>query len=101
MGRLSTHVLDTAHGKPAAGVMILLIPNESQNHPFRFRRDQSDSDGSFTLQEVLPGQYTLVAIENGWNQQWADPAVFKQWLSGGEAVQVAPNGKYSVKVKVQ
>ena len=101
MGRLSTHVLDTAHGKPAAGVMILLIPNESQNHPFRFRRDQSDSDGSFTLQEVLPGRYTLVAIENGWNQQWADPAVFKQWLSGGAAVQVAPNGKYSVKVKVQ
>jgi 5-hydroxyisourate hydrolase-like protein (transthyretin family) len=87
--------------KPVAGVMILLIPNESGNHPFRFRRDQSDSDGSFTLQEVLPGRYTLVAIENGWNQQWADPAVYKQWLSGGEAVQVAPNGKYTVKVKVQ
>jgi hypothetical protein len=87
--------------KPAAGVMILLIPNQSQNHPFRFRRDQSDSDGSFTLQEVLPGRYTLLAIENGWNQQWADPAVFEQWLSGGEAVQVASGGKYTIQVKVQ
>jgi uncharacterized protein (DUF2141 family) len=99
LGRVEGVALRDA--KPAAGVMILLIPNESENHPFRFRRDQSDSDGSFTLQEVLPGRYTLVAIENGWNQQWADPAVFKQWLSGGEAVQVAPNGKYTVKVKVQ
>lgn len=87
--------------KPAAGVMILMIPNQSQNDPFQFHRDQSDSDGSFTLQEVLPGRYTLVAIENGWNQQWADPEVFKQWLNGGEAVQVAPNGKYTVKVRVQ
>jgi hypothetical protein len=87
--------------KPAAGVMILLIPNQSQNDPIQFRRDQSDSDGSFTLQEVLPGRYTLVAIENGWNQQWANPGVFKQWLNGGEAIQVAPNGKYNLKVKVQ
>jgi 5-hydroxyisourate hydrolase-like protein (transthyretin family) len=99
LGRVEGFALRDA--KPAAGVMILLIPNQSQDHPFRFRRDQSDSDGSFTLQEVLPGRYTLVAIENGWNQQWADPAVFKQWVSGGEAVQVAPNGKYTVKVKVQ
>jgi len=87
--------------KPAAGIMILLIPNQSQSDPFQFHRDQSDSDGSFTLQEITPGRYTLVAIENGWNQQWADPVVFKQWLTAGEAVQVAPNGKYSVKVKVQ
>jgi protocatechuate 3,4-dioxygenase beta subunit len=99
LGRVDGFALRVA--KPAAGVMILLIPDQSQIHPFRFRRDQSDSDGSFTLQEILPGPYTLVAIENGWNQQWADPAVFKQWLSGGEAVQVAPNGKYTVKVRVQ
>jgi hypothetical protein len=99
LGRVEGVALRDA--KPTAGVMILLIPDQSQNHPFQFRRDQSDSDGSFTLQEVLPGRYTLVAIENGWNQQWANPAVFKQWLSGGEAVQVAPNGKYTVKVRVQ
>jgi hypothetical protein len=99
LGRVDGFALRDA--KPAAGVMILLIPNQSQDDPFQFHRDQSDSDGSFTLQEVLPGRYTLVAIENGWNQQWADSAVYKQWLSGGEAVEVVPNGKYTVKVKVQ
>jgi hypothetical protein len=99
LGRVDGFALRDA--KPVAGIMILLIPNQSQDDPFQFHRDQSDSDGSFTLLEVPPGRYTLVAIENGWNQQWADPAVFKQWLNGGEAVQVAPNGKYSFKVKVQ
>jgi protocatechuate 3,4-dioxygenase beta subunit len=99
LGRVDGFALRDA--KPVAGAMILLIPNQSQNDLFKFHRDQSDSDGSFTLQEITPGRYTLVAIENGWNQQWADPAVFKQWLNGGEAVQVAPDGKYSVKVRVQ
>jgi len=76
-------------------------PEPIASDPFQFHRDQSDSDGSFTLQEITPGRYTLVAIENGWNQQWADPVVFKQWLNAGEAVQVAPNGEYTVKVRVQ
>ena len=99
LGRVDGVALRDA--KPVAGVMIALIPNQPQNDPFQFRRDQSDSDGSFTLQEVPPGRYMLVAIENGWSQEWADPAVFKQWLSGGKAIQVASHGKYTVEIQVQ
>jgi hypothetical protein len=99
LGRVDGVALRDA--KPVAGVMIALIPNQPQNDPFQFRRDQSDSDGSFTLQEVPPGRYMLVAIGNGWSQEWADPAVFKQWLSGGKAIQVASNGKYTVEIQVQ
>jgi 5-hydroxyisourate hydrolase len=32
MGRLSTHVLDTARGKPAAGVRIMLYRISGQSH---------------------------------------------------------------------
>ncbi len=32
MGRLSTHVLDTAKGKPAAGVKIMLYRLKGQSH---------------------------------------------------------------------
>jgi hypothetical protein len=99
LGRVDGVALRDA--KPVAGVMIALIPNQPQNDPFQFRRDQSDSDGSFTLQEVPPGRYMLVAIENGWSQEWADPAVFKQWLSGGKAIQVASHEKYTVEIQVQ
>jgi hypothetical protein len=87
-------------GKPAGGVMILLVPQEFEEGTQLFRRDQSDSDGTFTLSAV-PGRYTLIAIENGWDQEWANPAVLKTWLKSGQAVDVAPNGKYNIKVAVQ
>jgi len=87
-------------GKPVGGVMILLVPQEFEDRSAEFHRDQSDSDGTFALSAV-PGRYTVVAIENGWNQEWGNPAVLKTWLKSGEAVDVAPNGKYNIKVAVQ
>jgi protocatechuate 3,4-dioxygenase beta subunit len=88
-------------GKPLAGVMIVLVPSDAAHNQVLFRRDQSDSDGTFTLRSVVPGKYTLLAIENGWDLEWLNPAVLKPYLAGGEVLHVQPNGKYEVKVKVQ
>jgi hypothetical protein len=88
------------NGKPTGGVMIMLVPQDFENESPLLRRDQSDSDGTFTLSAV-PGQYTLVAVENGWDQEWANPSVVKMWLKAGEPGEVAPNGKYTIKVNVQ
>jgi hypothetical protein len=52
--------------KAASGVMVVLIPKESSAREELFRRDQSDSDGSFSLRSVIPGDYTLVAIGDAW-----------------------------------
>ena len=87
--------------KPAGGVMIVLAPLDLKSNPALFRRDQSDSDGTFTLNAVVPGRYTLMAIEDGWELEWADPAVLQKYISGGESVQIAPNQKTDVSVKVQ
>jgi hypothetical protein len=87
--------------KPFAGAMIVLVPADPAHNQVLFRRDQSDSDGSFTLPDVVPGAYTLLALENGWELAWMDPAVLKNYLGRGVAVQVQPNGKYEVKVDVQ
>jgi len=66
-----------------------------------FRRDQADSDGTFELNLVVPGRYTLMAIEDGWDLEWADPDVLQKYIASGESVQIAPNGKVEVKVKVK
>jgi 5-hydroxyisourate hydrolase-like protein (transthyretin family) len=87
--------------KPLAGAMILLVPSDPARNQVLFRRDQSDTDGTFTLPSVVPGKYTLLAIENGWDLEWMNPAVLKPYLSSGEALEVQQNGKYQVKVKVQ
>ncbi|MGO9336379.1 MAG: carboxypeptidase-like regulatory domain-containing protein [Terracidiphilus sp.] len=76
-------------GKGVAGVMVVLVPRELTALPALARRDQSDSDGSFSLRDVAPGQYTLVAIEDGWELDWAQPEVIARYLRGGVAVTVA------------
>ena len=88
-------------GKPLAGAMIVLVPADPAHNQVLFRRDQSDSDGTFTLSQVVPGAYTVVAIENGWKLEWMKPEVLKNYLPGGTPVQAQPKGKYNVKVAVQ
>jgi hypothetical protein len=88
-------------GKPADGVMILLVPQGPEPDASLFRFDQSDSDGSFSLARVLPGKYTVVAIENGWDLEWSDPGVSGKYLAGGQAIQVSSDTKIKVTVNVQ
>jgi len=88
-------------GETFAGAMIVLVPQDPANNVPLFRRDQSDSDGSFTLANVVPGQYTAIAIANGWDLEWASPAVLQPYLAKGEPVQVPAEGKLQIKVQVQ
>jgi hypothetical protein len=71
-----------------AGAMVLLVPTNPEAFPDLVRRDQSDSDGSFALRDAAPGQYTVVAIEDGWELDWSRPEVIRRYLPGGVAVTV-------------
>ena len=75
-------------GNGISGVMVVLVPQNPTAHGDQFRRDQSDSDGSFSLQDVAPGEYTVVAIEEGWGLDWARPEVIGRYRSTGIAVTV-------------
>lgn len=83
----------TRDGKPAAGVMVLLVPKNPAVEREMFRRDQSDSDGSFQMTRVVPGQYTLVAIEDGWTLDWARAEVIAHYLAGGKHIAVPAHTK--------
>lgn len=88
-------------GKPFAGAMMVLVPEDPGHNFGLFRRDQSDSDGSFTLNSALPGNYTVVAIENGWDLEWFNPEALKPYLAGGTAIQLHSKENLNVKVSVQ
>lgn len=75
-------------GKPAPGTMIALVPKDPEHNRELFRRDQSDLDGSFSLRSVIPGAYTVVAIENGWDLDWAQPSVIAHYAEHGESVTI-------------
>jgi len=87
--------------KPFAGAMVVLVPHDQTGNWSMFRRDQSDSDGTFTMLEVLPGRYTLIALENGWDLDWASRSVLQPYLKNGTPVEVTGEGTLNVKVQLQ
>jgi hypothetical protein len=92
----------TKDGKPFAGAMILLVPVDFENNSLLTRRDQSDSDGTFTLGPIVPGKYKVVAIENGWTTSWADPKTIQPYLKNIAEVEVTGAATtMNVKVQVQ
>jgi hypothetical protein len=85
--------------KPFSSAMVLLLP-EDLTRASLIRRDQSDSDGSFTLPNVLPGRYTLLAIDNGKELAYRDPAVIQPYLSQGAALEFPRRDNSPVKINV-
>jgi hypothetical protein len=75
-------------GKVFAGAMVVLVPKYPEGNRDLFRRDQSDLDGTFSLHGVIPGSYTLLAIENGWDLDWSEPGVIAAYLKRGQTIEV-------------
>jgi hypothetical protein len=89
------------NGRPASGVMVLLAPEDAKDNQILFRRDQSDSDGTFLLFNIIPGRYRLLAIDEGWELDWADPNVLAAYLKKSITVQVHAHDKLQQTVEVQ
>jgi len=83
-------------GKPAPGMMVVLVP-EDLRELGEYRRDQSDSDGSFSLNQVSPGKYTVVAVKD-WDLEWGRPEVIREYVAGGTSVEVAGGEERDIKV---
>lgn len=75
-------------GKPASGVMVVLIPKDPEAHQDLFRRDESDLDGSFVLRGVIPGMYTVTAIEDAWGFDWSKPALLSRYAERGQTLTI-------------
>jgi hypothetical protein len=74
--------------KPAAGAMVLLVPVTlgRADDLGAVERDETNTDGTFLIAGVTPGQYILVAIDHGWSVKWRDPATLAQYLVRGTPV---------------
>jgi Carboxypeptidase regulatory-like domain len=85
-------------GKVVAGAMVVLVPQSPATDHDLFRRDQSDLDGTFSLHNVVPGSYTLLAIENGWDLDWSQPGVIGAYLKRGRKIQVGNQAGWPMNV---
>jgi hypothetical protein len=89
-------------GKLFAGAMVVLVPRNFQKDPEAnrdlFRRDQSDLDGTFSLPNIVPGSYTLLAIENGWDLDWSQPTAIAPYLPRGRAIEIGAAAGQTMRV---
>ena len=90
-------------GKPLEGAMVLLIPT-SFGQPGAIdllRRDQSNTDGSFELADVIPGNYILLAIDRGWNVNWRDLSTLSRYLLQGSPLSLQPQSRLAQDIAAQ
>jgi len=85
-------------GKGFAGAMVVLVPDNPKENRNLFRRDQSDLDGTFSLPSVIPGSYTVLAIENGWELNWSEPEVIAAYMKRGRKIEVGSKGSQVLRV---
>jgi hypothetical protein len=84
-GRATVSGIAALGGKSSVGAMVLLVPVtiEDPNSITMLRQDQTNTDGSFEIANVIPGQYILVAIDHGWGVNWGDASTLRQYLMQG------------------
>ncbi len=81
--------------------MVLLVPEFGENIEDDSRMDQSDSDGTFAISGILPGKYLLMAIDDGWDLEWFNPAVLNPFRENAQIFEIMPDGSRKATVNVQ
>jgi 5-hydroxyisourate hydrolase len=78
-GRLTTHVLDTAEGKPAVGLSLTLSRIEGAEHrPLGRFRTNADGRADTPLlagDALRPGEYEIVFQVGAWRAARGEPGV--------------------------
>lgn len=98
MTTLSTHVLDTMHGRPAAGVRLTL---ENAAGAVLFAGETNDDGRCPGMPELSPGRYALTFAVAGYFTDWgvtlADPPFLDEVRI---AFGIADDGHYHVPLLV-
>jgi Carboxypeptidase regulatory-like domain len=81
-------------GKPISGIFVVLVPDDPRANFAAWLPNQSDSDGTFVFEHVLPGVYHAVAIEQGWTLDWRRSEVIAPYLARGAAITVQVDSRH-------
>lgn len=102
-GRASVRGVASLADKPASGAMVMLVP-ASFGEPGSItilRRDQTNTDGGFLIENVIPGDYILLAIDHGWTVNWRDPATLARFLTHGVPLALQPSASPKQDLTIQ
>ena len=75
-------------GTAAEGIFVALVPEGFEDANNLMRVGESDSDGAFVLEKVVPGKYFLIAVEDGWDSDWRSAEFLGRFVVGGKRIDV-------------
>lgn len=102
-GRTNLSGIATLEGKPVMAAMVLLVPitiEEPDSIGF-LRQDQTNTDGSFDIDNVIPGKYILLAIDRGWQINLGDRSTLRRYLTQGVPMELKPSATVKQNVIAQ
>jgi hypothetical protein len=82
----------TAAGDSLRVLVLLVQPHGSRN----LVRTAMATQGNFTIADVPPGDYTILALDGGNALEYADPDVLEPYLSDAEQISVPVRGNLTV-----
>ena len=82
---------------PVSGAQVLLLPKGSRGNQSRFfRQSTTDRSGHFSIKNVIPGEYRVLAFEGADRNSLTDPDFLQQFADSGESVRLADGATISV-----
>jgi protocatechuate 3,4-dioxygenase beta subunit len=82
---------------PVSGAQVLLLPKGSRGNQSRFfRQSMTDRSGHFSIKNIIPGEYRVLAFEGVDRSSLTDPDFLQQFADSGEAVRIADGATLSV-----
>lgn len=87
------------NGAAVEGALVALVPETFEDANNVMRAGQSDSDGAFELEKVVPGRYALIAVENGWDADWRSAEFLGKFVGRGKKVEVGAGAEVTVEIE--
>jgi hypothetical protein len=99
-GSLDAAVVDNRQ-MPAAGVTVVLVPDSARRKRYDlYRQATSDSSGRIHLDNVVPGDYKVLAWEVVESNAWTDADFLRSYENNGAAVRISEGGHGAADVQV-
>ena len=79
--------------RPLEGVIVVLAARDDSEKLANYRAFQTDSDGSFDIQSVRPGDYNFFAVDAP-ELEWTNPAALRPYFETAKAIHIEPHRTY-------
>ena len=74
-------------GLPAAGIHVVLVPDQSHRAQYRLYKTQTtDQYGHFEMRGIAPGDYKVFSWEDAESGAWEDPEFLRPFEEKGERI---------------